>query len=73
MQDKAVREVAAAVELASAKGWKSLRLDGSEEIRLSVAIDAAKRSIDVDRIANEVLAKARSIAGALKSKQGWKR
>jgi hypothetical protein len=68
----AERDVAAAVELAAEKGWKSIHVDGSEESRLSVAVAAVKRSINVEGIAKEVLAKAQDIAAALKPKPGWK-
>jgi ATP-dependent exoDNAse (exonuclease V) alpha subunit len=72
VKGKAERDVTAAVELAAAKGWKSVHVDSSEESRLSVALAAAKRGINVEGIAKELLAKAQSIAAAVKPKPGWK-
>jgi hypothetical protein len=69
---KAERDVAAAVDLAAEKGWKSILVDGSEESRLSVAIASVKRAINVEGIAKEVIAKAQAIAAALTPKSGWK-
>jgi hypothetical protein len=69
---KAERDIAAAVELAAEKGWKLIHVDGSEESRLSVAVAAGQRSIFVEGIAKEVLAKARAVTKALTPKSGWK-
>jgi hypothetical protein len=72
VKGKADRDVAAAVDLAAEKGWKSIHVDGSEESRLFVALAAAKRSINVAGIAKEAIAKAQAIAAALTPKPGWK-
>lgn len=58
VKGKAERDICAAVDLAAEKGWKSIIVDGSEESRLSVAIAAAKRTVNVEGIAKQVIAKA---------------
>jgi len=44
------RKVAAAVDLAAAKGWNNLHVEGSHEQRLAIAVAASKQRLNVEGI-----------------------